>query len=123
MSNYRKQDLEQIARVFQALSNPHRLHIFLRLVDCCPQGEVCTEDAMGACVGEVGRDLGIAPSTVSHHIRDLHQSGLIRMERRGKNVACWPAPEIRRALADFFGQPDACCSELAQLSTTTHDKE
>jgi ArsR family transcriptional regulator len=123
MSNYERDELERVARVFQALGNPNRLQILLRLVDCCGPGESCTKDQIGAFVGELGRDLGIAPSTVSHHIRELHQSGLIRMERRGRNIACRPAPEILRTLAEFLGQPDACCSELAQLSAQAHRKE
>ena len=124
MSIYKKHDLEQVARIFQALGNPNRLRIFLRLIDCCKPGQsCCTEGEMGAFVGEVGQDLEIAASTVSHHIKELHRSGLVRMERRGKNVACWAAPEILGTLGDFFGQPDACCSDLARLTTQPNDKE
>ena len=43
---------------------------------------------MSTCAGEIGKDLGIAPSTVSHHLKELRVARLIRMERRGKMVQC-----------------------------------
>jgi len=91
--------------MFRALSNPHRLRLFLRLVSCCPPGPTCEGDAdLGACVGELGEDLDIAPSTVSHHLRELVQAGLIRMERRGRNIQCCVDPQTLRVLAGFFAE-------------------
>ena len=55
-----------------------------------------------ACVGELGRDLGIAPSTVSHHIKELYHAGLIRMEKQGQKVQCQVDLEVLRDLAGFF---------------------
>jgi ArsR family transcriptional regulator len=92
--------------MFKALSNPNRLSIFLRLVSCCAPGTSCSVHAKGCeCVGELGKDLGIAPSTVSHHIKELSRAGLIRMERRGQNVECWADPETLNALVTFLHQP------------------
>jgi ArsR family transcriptional regulator len=53
-------------------------------------------------VGALGGDLDIAPSTVSHHVKELQQAGLIRMERRGQRVECWVDPETLGGLAAFF---------------------
>ena len=90
MSNYQTTDLERFAQMFKALSNPHRLAVFLRLMACCPPGTKCASDEDARrFVGEVGLDLGIAPSTLSHHIKELRHAGLLRVERRGKNVECW----------------------------------
>ena len=106
MSNYRGNDTERFAEIFKALSNPNRLRIFLRLASCCMTGATCNVDAeMCECVGELGKDLGIAPSTVSHHIKELHRADLIKMGRRGQNVKCWVEPETLNTLTDFFKQP------------------
>ena len=106
MSNYRTDYAERFAEIFKALSNSNRLSIFLRLVSCCAPETSCGVHAKGCeCVGELGRDLRLAPSTVSHHIKELHRAGLIRMERRGQNVECWVDPETLNALATFLNQP------------------
>jgi ArsR family transcriptional regulator len=107
MSNHRDENTEKFAEMFKALSNPHRLKIFLRLVSCCQPGTVTSintsmESEGCACVGELGQDLGIVPSTISHHIKELRQAGLIHMERRGQKIECWVDPETVAALKGFF---------------------
>ena len=104
MSKYHDADLAQMPNLFKALANPHRLQIFMRLAsrqvdlsggsDC--DGQIC------ACVGALGRDLSLAPSTVSHHIKVLAQAGLIKMTRRGQMVECQVDPVVVRILADYF---------------------
>jgi ArsR family transcriptional regulator len=108
MSKYRDDQIKNFAEVFKALSNPNRLRMFLHLVTCCVPGTVGSfdaEDGVSACVGDLGRDLDIVPSTVSHHIKELHRAGLIRMERRGQKIECWVDPVILRGLARFFDEP------------------
>ena len=108
MSNHKDTDIEKFAEMFKALSNPNRLKIFLRLVACCPPGNLVdiqtdlTETQGCACVGDLGQDIGIVPSTISHHIKELRRAGLIRAERRGQKVECWMDPEARIALKGFF---------------------
>ena len=68
-------------------------------------GSFDAEAGVSACVGDLGRDLDIVPSTVSHHIKELHRAGLVRMERRGQKIECWVDPVILRDLALFFEQP------------------
>lgn len=95
----------RFAEMFKALSSPHRLSIFLRLAASCRRdGVCCTEEEASAYVGELGRDLGIVPSTVSHHIKELSRAGLILMKRNGQNVRCWVEPKTLRKLSEFFIQ-------------------
>lgn len=95
-------DHDRIARAFKALSNPHRLAIFVQLARCCAPGQMCSEPRMGEVVGRLGAGLGIAPSTVSHHLKELREAGLIRMGRRGQFIECWVEPEVLESLAAFF---------------------
>lgn len=107
MSKYREKNIAEFAAMFKALSNPNRLKIFMRLTSCCQPGTVTsinnsTGEVGCACVGELGQDLGIVASTISHHIKELRQAGLIRMERRGQKMECWIDPKTLAALRDFF---------------------
>jgi ArsR family transcriptional regulator len=109
MSNSRDKNIEKMADMFKALSNPNRLKIFMQLISCCRPGTVTsinpdTGEEGCACVGDLGRDLGVVPSTISHHIKELRQAGLIRMERRGQKIECWIDPETVASLQDFFVQ-------------------
>jgi ArsR family transcriptional regulator len=98
MSNYRID-----AELFKALSNPHRLDLFQRLMNCCAPGTRCdAEQAVRFCVGDLGEGLDIAPSTLSHHIKELNRAGLVNMERKGKKVECWIDPEVLLQLSQFF---------------------
>ncbi len=107
MSNYQDKNIEAFSEIFKALSNPNRLKIFLRLVSCCPPGTLTsiqdnTEPEGCACVGELGQDLGIVPSTISHHIKELRRAGLIRMERQGQKIECSVDPKTIAAVQGFF---------------------
>jgi ArsR family transcriptional regulator len=107
MSNNRDKNIDKFAEMFKALSNPNRLKIFMRLISCCQPGTLISinpkTDLEGcACVGELGQDLGIVPSTISHHIKELRQAGLIRMERRGQKIECFIDPAALTALQEFF---------------------
>ena len=104
MSKNRTEDPADLAELFKALSNPHRLAIYLRLLDCCPAPTpgCCDVEEYGTCVGDLGRDLDIAPSTVSHHIKELRRSGLIHVERDGRFVQCWAAPEAAERIRRLF---------------------
>jgi len=109
MSNYRNEELGRMAEQFKALANPHRLQIFLRLSTCCAPGTVCSSEEATRSVGALGERLDIAPSTLSHHIKELNRAGLINMERRGKRVDCWVDPETLLRLSQFFkSEPKQC---------------
>ncbi len=79
------------AETFRALADPTRLGI-LAFIDSCgarvetdpDSGDVCC--VSDTCVGDICSRFDIAPSTVSHHLKELREAGLILMERRGKWV-------------------------------------
>jgi DNA-binding transcriptional ArsR family regulator len=103
MSNNKTYDLDDLAEIFKALSNPNRLKIFYRLASCCAPGTVgIIADRDTAYVGELGEELDIVKSTVSHHIKELRRVGLIRTRRRGQNIECWVDPQLVARLKTFF---------------------
>jgi ArsR family transcriptional regulator len=112
MSNNQTVDTERLSGMFKALANPNRLDIFLRLASLGGDTACCTVRNGGepelitgapcACVGDLGRDLGIVPSTVSHHIKELNRAGLITLTRRGQQILCRVEPQALEALRNFF---------------------
>ena len=98
--------------MFKALSNPTRLALFLRLVSCCPPGRRArTPRGAGApaclCVGDLGAGIRAVPSTISHHLKELREAGLVRMERRGQLVECRVDGEALSRLARFLREAAA----------------
>lgn len=103
MSNYQTIGPEQAAALFRALGNPQRLRLFRRLMACCSPGRDCCDTTTEKrCVGDLGEELDVAPSTVSHHLKELRSAGLIHMERRGRRIECWVEPGTLEMLAGFF---------------------
>jgi ArsR family transcriptional regulator len=108
MSKYRTVNIEKLSGMFKALSNPQRLKIFIKLARCCAPVDCCILDEKGAqrCVGDLGGDLGLAPSTVSHHIKELRLAGLVNIQRKGQKIECWTSRDILLQLAGFFAEED-----------------
>ena len=103
MSKYKTIEAARLATMFKALGNPHRLHIFQRLQTCCVAGTVCALDgASPNCVGELGTELDIAASTLSHHIKTLAHAGLIHLNRRGQFIDCQVDPDAALLLRGVF---------------------
>jgi ArsR family transcriptional regulator len=125
MSNYRNRKIDQYSRMFAALSNRNRAEIFLRLASCGSGAqEKCGPDEMRICVGDLGKHLEIAASTVSHHIKELNRAGLIEMERVGRTVLCCVDPHAVREIIEFFhGALDQRRSPSGRVRTGTSLKE
>ena len=65
------------ARAFAALGHDARLSIFRLLVKAGRDG---------LRVGDIGDLLGMAPSTLAHHLSTLVAAGLVVQERQGREV-------------------------------------
>jgi DNA-binding transcriptional ArsR family regulator len=98
-----KDDLDTLARMFRALGNPNRLRLFMNLLEesklDLAKGRI-HDCFLVKLLGGLG-DLG-AP-TVSHHVKELADAGLIQTQREGKQLICSVDPEgleqLREALA------------------------
>lgn len=105
MSNCDEKTIQRFADIFKALSNPNRLSVFLRLVDCCGRESVETPlEDMPTCVGELCEGINVSPSTASHHLKELRTAGLIETKRKGQKVLCRVNPEVWDEMAGFFAK-------------------
>ena len=81
-------EIERLAQVFKALSDPTRLRLVKLLSANAPgahPGEACSGGGF-LCVNALAHRLGVTQSAVSQHLRVLRQAGLVNSERRGSFV-------------------------------------
>ncbi len=91
-------DAELLAGLFKALADPTRVRLLRHLSE--------SEDAT-ACACHLPDALGISQPTLSFHMRKLHQSGLVKREKRGRWVH-WTVQEDAVAMVrDFLIVPSA----------------
>lgn len=87
---------ERLAYVFKALGDPTRVRL-LSLIAGHPGGEACVCDLTGP--------VGLSQPTVSHHLKQLVDAGLITREQRGR----WSYHQVVQpaldALADSLRRP------------------
>lgn len=95
---------EQLAAAFRALSNANRLRIYqVILCHCREHGKADLQAVPAGCAfGDFMKRLNIGAPTVSHHVRELAEAGLIRVERVGRRRYCHAEPNMQAQLAAFF---------------------
>ena len=81
---------EQLARSFKALGDPTRVRL-LSLIAAADAGE--------ACICDLTVPVGLSQPTVSHHMKQLVEAGLVTREQRGK----WAYYAIVRESLDALG--------------------
>jgi ArsR family transcriptional regulator, arsenate/arsenite/antimonite-responsive transcriptional repressor len=84
----------QIAPILKALADPVRLRL-LSLVMAHPGAE--------ACVCDLNDSVDLSQPTISHHLKVLHEVGLLDREKRGVWVYYSARPEALAALAALLG--------------------
>ena len=86
-------EAELLAGALQALADPARLRL-LSLIAACPGSEACGCD--------LTQPVGLSQPTVSHHLKVLHEAGLLDRERRGKWVYYRVRPERLASLRSLL---------------------
>src|SRR3954468_9535734 len=94
--------LELAARQLESLGSPVRLKLYRALVRA-------GED--GLPVGSLQAKLGMAASTLSHHVRHLKDAGLISQERQATTLLCRASYPAMNALVGYL--VDECCMDAA----------
>jgi DNA-binding transcriptional ArsR family regulator len=105
--------LPEAVEALSALAHGHRLAVFRLLVRA---------GADGLPAGEIARELGVLPNTLSSHLTILGHAGLIQSRRDGRSVIYSADYEGMRALLGFLiadccdGRPEICAplADVAQ---------
>ena len=92
----------QLARVFKALGDENRMAIFQLLRQRCAGGCEVSEDGADRTVTEIAKAFDLALSTVSHHLKELRNAGLIICEKQGKQVYCRVNAALLKDLEAFM---------------------
>jgi len=92
-------DTNQVAKISKALADPTRLQIY----------ESIAAGPNMYC-GEIIEKYGLAPGTVSHHLKTLVEAGLIECRREGQFV-------YNRILPETMREYTQALSRMTRMST------
>jgi ArsR family transcriptional regulator len=95
-------NVEQAAKQLEALGSPTRLQVYRTLVRAGDEG---------LPVGRLQEKLGIAASTLSHHLHRLILTGLVTQERQATTLLCRANYPAMNSLVGFL--VDECCVDGA----------
>ena len=90
---------DQVAPLLKALADPVRLRL-MSLVLSHEGGE--------ACVCDLNDAFDLSQPTISHHLKVLHDAGLLDREKRGVWVYYQAKPEAMDALMGLFAAGASC---------------
>ncbi|KZM49497.1 metalloregulator ArsR/SmtB family transcription factor [Labrenzia sp. OB1] len=102
-------NIEIASRQLEALGNRTRLQIYRTLVRA---------GRGGMTVGSLQERLEIAGSTLSHHLKRLIDTGLVRQERSRTSLICHAEYPAMSALIGFLS--DECCADEDGCGLATH---
>jgi ArsR family transcriptional regulator, arsenate/arsenite/antimonite-responsive transcriptional repressor len=94
-------------RALGALAQPQRLRAFRSLVQAGPEG--LTPGALSA-------QLGVTPSALSFHLKELTHAGLIEPEPRGRNLIYRASFQRMNELMAYLTE-HCCRGERCELAT------
>jgi DNA-binding transcriptional ArsR family regulator len=94
-----EEEITRFADMFAAMGTGPRLRIMRALLSAHPEGMV---------VGDIGGELGIAASTLSHHLEKLKNEGLAKVRREGTYLWYSANAEALQELLGFLYAE--CCT-------------
>ena len=89
---------DRLAHMFKALGDPTRVRL-LSLIAAHQDGE--------ACICDLTEPVGLSQPTVSHHMKQLVDAGLVTREQRGKWAYYRVVDETLSTLSDALAAPAA----------------
>ena len=103
-----EEEIARFADMFSAMGTAPRLRIMRLLLSAWPEGMV---------VGDIGGELGIAASTLSHHLEKLKNEDLVKVRREGTYL--WysaNAETLREVLGFLYAE---CCTRNKAVEPKT----
>lgn len=99
-SSKKTEHMARISSAFKALSNETRLAVFenIRLGQCKTMLNIDSRPSV-CCVAS---NFNISLSTISHHLKELRNAGLIDCERKGQSIYCQPNEETIKMMIEYL---------------------
>lgn len=91
-------DTKKYSNIMKALSHPNRLELFLEIAKC---QEKDYEDCE-CLISEITKCFKIGAPTISHHLKELSNAGLITTEKKGKYLVAKINREVMNELGNLF---------------------
>ena len=92
-------DTQKMTKIFKALSNQNRLELYLKIVET---SDVCYSNYSECVISDIIHSLNIGAPTISHHIKELANAGLITTEKKGKFLICKANQELAEDVSKLF---------------------
>ena len=109
-------ELLDAVKVLGALAQPARLEVFRLLV---------ARGGEGMCAGDLSAELEIPKNTMSFHLKELQNAGMISAERNGRSITYRLEEDGIRDLMQFLtedcckGRPELCMPNGAEAEKCT----
>ncbi|MEL1251666.1 ArsR/SmtB family transcription factor [Aurantiacibacter gilvus] len=95
-----------------ALAHDHRLSVFRLLVQAGPQG---------VAAGDIARQLGLPNSSLSFHLAQLQQAGIVSQRRDGRSLIYSADYAAMESLLGFL--TENCCAGATCMASKDSAKE
>ncbi len=103
-------DETRTVKALAALAQPQRLRAFRALVVAGPEG---------LTPGVIAGQLGVAPSALSFHLKELAHAGLVSTEARGRNLIYRANFTQMTALLGYLTQ-HCCAGQACEVTEAAH---
>jgi ArsR family transcriptional regulator len=95
-----EEDAAQVAPLLKALADPVRLRLM---------SMVLSHEGGEACVCDLNDAFDLSQPTISHHLKVLHEAGLLDRDKRGVWVYYQAKPEAMQAIMRLFATGSMTC--------------